>query len=194
MFFLGIRKPLNMVEKWKLCIEVSCYPNPGKAVITYVLSNIATSKFVQRKMNISGRTTNNEAYYIGLIEGLETTMEYGSNRIVVFTNFELVCSQMNGVYQVKKERLKELHGITNNIVSQFQFFSIRHCTNVNKMSYDLLRGAMQIQDSSIKDELIDELELYRAMAMQDPPLKDELVLRCSSSKIQDSSLKGELVL
>ena len=95
-----------MVEKWKLCIEVSCYPNPGKAMITYVLSNIVTSKVVQRKMNIPGRTTNNEAYYIGLIEGLGTTMKYGSNGIVVFTNSELVCNQMNGVYQLKNERLK----------------------------------------------------------------------------------------
>ena len=101
---------------------------------------------------------------------------------------------MNGVYQVKKERLKELHGIANNIVSQFQFYSIRHCTNVNKMSTDLLDGEIPIQDSSIKDELIDELELYGAMPMQDSSLKDELVLRCSSSKIQDSSLKDELVL
>ena len=104
-------------------------------------------------MNIPGRTTNNEAYYIGLIEGLGTTMEYGSNGIVFFTNYKLVCNHMNGVYQVKKERLKELHGITNNIVSQFQFFSIRHCTNVNKMSANLLRGAMPIHDSYIKDEL-----------------------------------------
>ena len=133
-----------MFEKWKLCIDVSCYPNPWKSVITYVLSNIVTSKAVQRKMNIPGRTTNNKAYYIALVEGLGTTMEYGSNGIVLFTNSELVCNQMNGVYQVKKERLNELHGIANNIVSQFQFFSIRHCTNVNKMSIDLLYGAMPI--------------------------------------------------
>ena len=139
-----------MVEKLKLCIEISCYLNPRKAVITYVFSNIANSKVIQRKMNILGRTTNNEAYYIGLIEGLGTTMEYGSNGIVFFTNSELVCNQMNGVCQVKKERLKELHGITNNIVIQFQFFSIRHCKNVNKMSVDLLCGEMKIQDSSIK--------------------------------------------
>lgn len=159
-------------------------------MITYVLSNIATSKVVQRKMNIPRRTTNNEAYYIGLIEGLGTTMKYGSNGLVVFTNSELVCNQMNGVCQVKKERLKELHGIAYNIVSQFQFFIIGHCTNVNKMFAELLRGAMPIHNLFIKDEL----ELYIAMPMQDSSLKDELVLRCSSSKIQDSSLKDEIVL
>ena len=77
---------------------------------------------------------------------------------------------MKGVYQVKKEKLKQLHGKANNIVSQFQFFSIRHCTNLNKMFADILRGAMPIQDSSIKDELIDELQLYGAMPMQDSSL------------------------
>ena len=81
-----------MVEKWKLCIEVSCHPNPEKAVITYVLSKIVTSKVVQRKLNISGRTTNKKAYYIALIEGLGIAREYGSNGIVFFTNYELVCN------------------------------------------------------------------------------------------------------
>ena len=84
-----------------------------------------------------------------------TAREYGLNGIVVFTNSELVCNQMKGLYQVKKERLKQLHGKANNIVSQFQFFSIRHCTNVNKIHTNLWCGAMPIQDSSIKYELID---------------------------------------
>ena len=52
-----------MVEKWKLYIYVSCYPNLGKEVITYVLSNIETRKFIQMKMNIPGITTNNEANF-----------------------------------------------------------------------------------------------------------------------------------
>ena len=57
---------------------------------------------------------------------------------------------MKGMYQVKKDRLKHLHGKENNIVRQFQFFSIRHCENVNKITGDLLYVAMSIQDSSVK--------------------------------------------
>ena len=70
-------------------------------------------------MNILERTTNNEEYYIALIEGLGIAREYGSNGIVVFTNSKLVCNQMKAMYQVKKERLKQLHGKLNNIVGQF---------------------------------------------------------------------------
>lgn len=62
---------------------------------------------------------NNEECYISLIEGLETTREYGSNGFVVFTNSELVCHHMKCMYQVKKERLKQLHGEEKNIVNQF---------------------------------------------------------------------------
>ena len=40
------------------------------------------------------------------------------------------------------------------------------------MSDDLLCGEMSIQDSSIKDDLIDELVLYGAMPIQDSSLKD----------------------
>ena len=140
-----------MVEKWTLCIDVSCYPNLEKSMITYVIYNIFTSKVLQRKMNIPRRRKNNEAYYIALIEGLGKIREYGSNGIVVFTNSKLVCNQMKCVYQVKKEMLKQLHGKENNIVRQFQCFSIRHCANVNKISSALLCGAMPIQDSSIKE-------------------------------------------
>ena len=98
-----------MVQKWTLCIEVSCYPNPGQAIISYILYNNATNKVFQQKNDVCGRTTSNEAYYIALIEGLKTTKKHGDNNIVVFTNSELVCNQMKGTYRVKKDNLKLLH-------------------------------------------------------------------------------------
>ena len=61
---------------------------------------------------------------------------------------------MKCMYQVRKERLKHLHGEAKKNVSQFQSFSIRHCAIVNRMSSDLLYGAMPIQDLCVKDELV----------------------------------------
>ena len=100
---------------------------------------------------------------------------------------------MKELYQVKKERLKPLHGKANNIVRLFQFFSIRHCSNVNNISGDLLCGEIPIQDSSVKDELIYELLLYGAMPIQDSSLKDELVLRRSPSKCIDGHCNISLI-
>ena len=155
IFFLQrSENPLNMVEKWTLCIEVSCYPNPRQFMITYVLYNSPMNKALKRKGNVPGRKTNNEAYYIALIEGIGNSREYGSNVIVFFTIFELVCRQMKGMYQDKKENLKQLHKNNNNIVNQFQSFIISHCANVNMISSDLFYGAIPIQDLCVKDELV----------------------------------------
>ena len=75
-----------MVNKWTLCIDVSCYPNPRRAIIAYVLVNNASHEVFQRNWYISSRTTKNEEYYVALIEGLKETKKYGANDISVFTN------------------------------------------------------------------------------------------------------------
>ena len=131
-----------MVQKWTLCIEVSCYPNLGKAIIAYILYNNATNKVFQRKNDVCGRTTSNEAYYIALIEGLKTTKEHGANDIVVFTNSELVCNQMKGTYRVRKDNLKLLHSEVRISASQFHSFTIHHHRNIERLSSDLLSVAM----------------------------------------------------
>ena len=95
-----------MVNKWTLCIDVSCYPNPGRAIIAYVLVNNVSHEAFQRNWDISARTTNNEAYYVALIEGLKAAKNYGASDISVFTNSELLYNQMKGVYQVRKYQFK----------------------------------------------------------------------------------------
>ena len=49
---------------------------------------------MQSWREVYGRTNNNEAYYISLVEGLKTTKKHGANDIVVFTNSELIFNQM----------------------------------------------------------------------------------------------------
>ena len=93
----------RMVQEWTLCIQVSCYPNPGQAIIEYVLHNNFLNDAFQRKRKIRGRTTNNEAYYIVLIEGLKTIKMYSANDICVYTNSLFLCNQMKGIYQVRKK-------------------------------------------------------------------------------------------
>ena len=54
---------------------------------------------------------------------------------------------------------------------------------------DLLCGAMPIQDSSVKDELV----LYGEIPIQDSSLKDELMLRRSPSKFIDGHCNISLI-
>ena len=142
-----------MVQKWKLCIEVSCHPNPGKASISYVIYNMDSRQVLRRERDVCGRTTNNKAYYIALIEGLKSAKQLGANDISVFTNSELICKQMEGVYQVKKDNLKPLHREARIMVSQFNCFTINYHANIKRMSSDLLFGGMSTLGGVVKDEL-----------------------------------------
>ena len=81
-------------EEWNLCIQVKCYPNPGQETIEYVMCNNVLNEVIHGKRDIRGTTTNNEAYYISLIEGLKTSRMYRANGIFFYTNSELLCSQM----------------------------------------------------------------------------------------------------
>ena len=108
-----------MVNKWKLCIDVSCYPNLGRAIIAYVLVNNVSHEAFQRNWDISARTTNNEAYYVALIEGLKAAKNYGANDISFFTNSTLMCNQILGVHQVRKVNLKPLHKEAKTLLFNF---------------------------------------------------------------------------
>ena len=131
-----------MVQEWTLCIQVSCYPNPGQAIIEYVLCNNFLNDAFQRKREIRGRTTINEAYYIALLEGLKTAKMYSANDICVYTNSLLLCNQMKGIYQVRKMNLLPLHVEARTIAAEFHSFTITHQSNINRMFVDLLFAEM----------------------------------------------------
>lgn len=110
-----------MVQKWHLCIEVSCFPNPG--------------------WEMPGMTTKNEAYYISFVEGLKEEKQHDVSDIEVFTNSELIYNQMKGIYRVRKDNLKPLHKEAINWSCQFQNFTINHSTDIEKMSIDIMSKA-----------------------------------------------------
>ena len=118
-------KKYKMEHKWTLCIEVSCFPNLGQATIRYIIYNNALKHTLEIKKYVCGKTTNNKAYYISLVEGLKEEKTYGINDISVYTNLELICNQMEGIYQVRKDNLK--HKKKARITAaQFQSFNIKY--------------------------------------------------------------------
>ena len=141
-----------MVQKWTLCIEVSCHSNPGQVVIPYILHNQALNHVLQNKRVVSRRTTNNETYYISLVEGLKVAKKHGANNIAVVTNSELISNQINGAYKVQKDNLKHLHREAKTITKQFQTFTIDYQVEVKRMSTDLVSRAVSIVMSDVQDD------------------------------------------
>ncbi|XP_075633857.1 uncharacterized protein LOC142606379 [Castanea sativa] len=64
-------------------------------------------------------TTNNEAEYEALVAGLDLAIAAGAKSVVVYSDSQIVASQINGSYDCKSERMKmyleEVKGRTNDL-------------------------------------------------------------------------------
>jgi ribonuclease HI len=73
-----------------------------------------------------GVVTNNEAEYKGLIQALEAACEMGATHVTSYVDSQLVCRQVQGLYQVNKTHIVPLHARCMTLISQLQRFTIHH--------------------------------------------------------------------
>lgn len=82
--------------------------NPGPAAIGVTLKN-ADDELVAVISEKIGVTTNNQAEYRALIEGLKKAISLGAKEVVIRADSELIVKQLLGQYRVKNADLKPLY-------------------------------------------------------------------------------------
>lgn len=73
-----------------------------------------------------GVTTNNEAEYRALIEGLKAVSDWRPDRLEVYLDSKLVVEQMNGAWKIKAPELMPLLVQARELVSRFPEVVIAH--------------------------------------------------------------------
>ncbi len=73
-----------------------------------------------------GVTTNNEAEYRALIEGLKAVREWKPDRLEVYLDSKLVVEQMNGAWKIKARELMPLNMEAKELLRQFPDVLIAH--------------------------------------------------------------------
>jgi ribonuclease HI len=116
--------------------------NPGPAGYGVVLQDEAGRKVAALSQYL-GHQTNNFAEYHGLIAALEYAIGHGHKALKVVSDSELLVRQIKGIYKVKNETLKELHGRARQLIAQLDWFSIDHALREhNREADDLANQAM----------------------------------------------------
>lgn len=96
---------------------------------------------IQYSSYMTRGSTNNEAEYQGLIEGLKLAAENGVKHITVKGDSKLVIMQMKGTYKVKAKNLQPIHKEAVRAKSVFETCTFQHVyrdqnraadTNANK--------------------------------------------------------------
>ncbi|MFI5282919.1 MAG: ribonuclease HI family protein [Candidatus Dormibacterales bacterium] len=84
------------------------------------------------------QTTNNEAEYHGLIEGLKAVTEWKPDRLEVYLDSKLVVEQVNGRWKIKEARLAPLLKQAVELLHGFPEWEVKHIEREKNKGADAL--------------------------------------------------------
>jgi ribonuclease HI len=110
--------------------------NPGPAAFAYVIRR--DGQPAVEEAGCLGSATNNVAEYTALVRALERAAQLGGRRLLVCSDSELLVKQMNGLYKVKNDQLKELFDEARRLVARFDVVQIKHVRRAENSRADAL--------------------------------------------------------
>ena len=115
--------------------------NPGPAAIGGVIKK--HGQVLDEFSQLIGATTNNQAEYRALIQGLALAHDRGVVSIDCFLDSELVVKQLGGAYRIKDAGLKELAHRVQILSRKFDHISFTHISRyANKRADQLVNKAL----------------------------------------------------
>jgi ribonuclease HI len=111
--------------------------NPGQAAIGAIIKD-EQGRLVARLSRRIGQATNNQAEYRAIIAALEEATRLGASDVDIRSDSQLVVSQINGAWRVRKSALKPLYHRVEQLQRQFQGFTITYIPRQQNMEADNL--------------------------------------------------------
>jgi len=127
-------------------IDGSCMGNPGDAGFGIVVKD-KNDDILEIYGDYIGDATNNIAEYQALISCLELVKKYNMDRLIIYSDSQLVVNQIKGLYKVKKEHLKKLFDKVQNIMydASYKIKIIHVPREKNKEADKLAKMAIQLK-------------------------------------------------
>jgi len=122
----------------KIYTDGASRSNPGKASIGIVIFDSRDNEVFKKKEYI-GVNTNNVAEYTALVKALTKAKTLTKGELICYSDSELMVRQLNGIYKVKNEKLKELYDKVLKLKVWFKKVDFRHVRRTN--------SGIQIADS-----------------------------------------------
>ena len=126
--------------KARLFTDGGARGNPGPAAFAYVLEAEDGTVLASHGEAI-GVATNNVAEYRALVAGLAKAVELQVPELEVVSDSELMVKQMQGIYRVKNEALRDL-----------SLEAARHARAIGKVTYTAVRR----EHNKLADELVND--------------------------------------
>ena len=127
---IAVQEPLQ----WKVYVDGAA--NQKGSGVGLVL--ISPKKLVMEKsLRLGFSTTNNEAEYEALLEGMSMVHKMGGKSITIFSDSRLVVCQVKNELEAKDERMRGYLTRVQHLQKNFELFDLRHlprCGNTHANS------------------------------------------------------------
>ena len=114
--------------------------NPGPAGYGVHITDQRGHKLEQLSHYL-GEQTNNFAEYSGLIAALEWALSHGHKNVQIVSDSELMVKQLKGEYKVRNENLQPLYDKAKRLISQLDWFDVKHVLRGQNKQADALANA-----------------------------------------------------
>ena len=127
----------DSINQWELFVDGASRNNPGLSGIGMYL--IKNGKPLLKDSFFIGVKTNNEAEYYALLLGISYAKDlmHSSDRLIIFSDSELVVRQIKGIYKVRKMELKKIYLKVLSLLRDINY-SIRHVDRAENSVADAL--------------------------------------------------------
>ncbi|GAU14157.1 hypothetical protein TSUD_169830 [Trifolium subterraneum] len=122
-------------NKWTIFVDGSSNSQGSGAGI--ILEN-EDGVLIEVSLGLSFPTTNNQAEYEAFLAGLRLAEDMGAEEIRIFTDSQLVASQVSGEYQTKEERLLEYLNLIRTKLAKFKETEVKHVPREHNARADVL--------------------------------------------------------
>ena len=128
-----------MSSELEIFVDGACRGNPGDAAVGFIFKQ--ENKVTKSFSKYIGEATNNVAEYTALIYALQQALMDRVSGVKVYTDSELMQSQITGRYKIKDAKLKFLFGIVQHLIGGFTHFEIQHVLRDKNYEADKLASS-----------------------------------------------------
>lgn len=136
---------INSVRSIKLFGDGGSRGNPGPSACGIVLMDMDNNILLKKGIYL-GVTTNNQAEYQSLKQGLEAARSYGAREVAVHMDSMLVVNQMKGIFKVKNRDLWPIHEAIKDLAATFKKVTYTHVPReLNKLADAEVNAALDAE-------------------------------------------------
>jgi len=128
----------------EIYIDGASEGNPGKSGAGAIICE--DGQVVKNISKYIGEATNNVAEYLALIFALQEALMRRASDVIVKTDSELLCNQINKNFKVKSNNLKIFFEQAQHLISGFDKFKIEHIPRTEN------KGADKLASKAIREQ------------------------------------------